>query len=143
MKRNHIFLPIVCLVVIFLSSCSSKKEKLNYVSSIIQVELPQETQILDYYNNLETCVAMKLSIPQKFGQRLISEKQFNRRPWRISYNNRCFQGLNVVSQPRLDSISRNWFYQKPYDNGIGWSCMLNSSYDTLWVNIAYPDWGGD
>jgi hypothetical protein len=113
---------------------------LSFIREVTKVEIPGHTTMISEFDNGEWIAGGKYQIKEKDIKAFLAENSFQ--PIDQQYRSRSL--FNTFSKddhiPWSDSLHLK--YISDCREGHSWNFTVNENTGELWVEVQYPDWGG-
>lgn len=132
---------LLFMVFILLTGCGKTGCDLEYFQAISSIEFPEDSYIIDCYDNLEWVVEAVFQLPDTLLEEFIEENEFEALEKNERADTDTFFFLSEKSHQIPDSAVL--FPASGTNNGpTNWRYILDLNTGKLWAHINYPDGGG-
>jgi len=133
---------IVSLVTFSLGGCSlGLKSNDSYIKEIISFELPPNTELVEVHDNREFVVIAKYQIEHGNVNDMLENDNFNK--WEYTYPPIVLDNYLEVFNQIPDPLNGAYWRLANCKNSNSSDALVNQETGELWIQIRYPDWGGD
>ena len=112
------------------------------MSEVSGVKLEFQSQAESFYNNHEWGMIVRYRLKDSEMNALLKQYDFKN----VSGNIRSLQLLqDIEDEETLEKLSKSEFLRLYEDckPGNSWSLLIEESQNTFWIELLYPDNGGD
>ena len=135
------------LTLIFISGCGSFKndntESLNWMSKTTDIQIPDSTKNLDFYNNHEWGMIVKFQTSDVIFENFCKTynlTQLNEDELKILLLNDIEQ---IPLKEQFIKKTSNYLSFSDCKTGNSWTLLANKNSKTIWFEVLYSDYGGD
>lgn len=135
--RNHL---VTVIASVILAGCQNFPGSLSFVREVTKVEIPGHITTISEFDNGEWIAGGKYLIQEQDIKTFLAKNSFQ--PIDKKYRSL----FNTISKedhiPLSDSLHLKYISNCNCREGHSWVFTVNENTGELWIEVQYPDWGG-